>query len=226
MHITDTRLETPPLREGDRLSAEEFHRRYEAMPELRNAHLIDGVVHMSSPASFERHGRPHSEIHGWLYLYSRFLPGVRLADNTSLRVDDLNEPQPDLMLFLDADNGGRCWIDERGFVHGVPELIVEVSGSSSRLDGSLKRELYDRIGVAEYIVWHTVERRVEWLGQNDGVFREMPADKDGVIKSDIFPGLWLHVPSLLAGDVPLLTSHLEAGLASAEHKDFARRLNP
>ena len=219
-------IETPPLREGDRLRAEEFHRRYEAMPELRNAHLIDGVVHMSSPIRADQHGEPHALVIGWLHDYRRKLRGIRLTDNTTFRIDADNEPQPDAVMFLDPTRAGSAWIEDDGYLHGVPELIVEIAGSSSRLDGSLKRELYDRIGVAEYLVWHTVARRVEWLGQEDGVFQEMPADEEGVIKSAIFPGLWLHVSSLLEGDIPLLTSHLEAGLASAEHQEFARRLNP
>jgi len=33
---------TPPLQSGDHLSAREFLRRYEAMPEVKKAELIDG----------------------------------------------------------------------------------------------------------------------------------------------------------------------------------------
>ena len=36
----------PPLREGDRLTREEFLRRWEAMPDLKWAELIDGIVYM------------------------------------------------------------------------------------------------------------------------------------------------------------------------------------
>ena len=228
MNITDAgaSLETPPLREGDHLNAEEFHRRYEAMPELKNARLIDGVVHMSSPMCFHRHGRPHSEIHGWLYLYSRFLPGIHLADNTSLRVDDLNEPQPDLMLFLDGANGGASWFDDRGFVHGVPDLIVEVAGTTAREDAGEKRALYESIGVREFILWRTIEQRLDWWHLVGGTYQLLPPDEAGVIRSVVFPGLWLYPDALIGRDARAIAAVIEAGLASEEHQKFAATLRP
>jgi hypothetical protein len=39
-------LSPPPLRDGDRLTSDEFMRRWEAMPEL-----IDGIVYMASPVT-------------------------------------------------------------------------------------------------------------------------------------------------------------------------------
>ena len=38
-----------PLEHGDHLTREEFERRYEAMPHVRKAELIEGVVYMPSP---------------------------------------------------------------------------------------------------------------------------------------------------------------------------------
>jgi len=37
-----------PLENGERLTRDEFMRRYEAMPDLKNAELIEGVVHVRS----------------------------------------------------------------------------------------------------------------------------------------------------------------------------------
>ena len=37
-------LKLPPLESGDRLSRAEFERRYAAMPALKKAELIEGVV--------------------------------------------------------------------------------------------------------------------------------------------------------------------------------------
>jgi hypothetical protein len=48
----------PPLEPGDRLTRPEFERRYDAMPHLRKAELIEGVVHMPSPVRYRHHGRP------------------------------------------------------------------------------------------------------------------------------------------------------------------------
>ncbi len=52
----------PPLENGDRLTRVEFERRYEAMPNLKKAELIEGEVYMPSPVQQRRHGRPHSHL--------------------------------------------------------------------------------------------------------------------------------------------------------------------
>jgi hypothetical protein len=59
---------TPPLSEGDRLTRDEFLRRWEAMPNLKWAELINGVVHMPSPVS-EIHGDFHGRLSFWLGTY-------------------------------------------------------------------------------------------------------------------------------------------------------------
>ena len=57
------RLVIPPLENGDRLSRAEFERRYQAMPQLRKAELIEGVVYnMSSPLRIKSHGEPHGNL--------------------------------------------------------------------------------------------------------------------------------------------------------------------
>lgn len=40
-----TGLHIPPLENGDRLSRHEFERRYQSMPDLKKAELIEGVVY-------------------------------------------------------------------------------------------------------------------------------------------------------------------------------------
>ena len=82
-----------PLENGDRLTRAEFERRYEAMPGLKKAELIEGVVFMPSPVRFKSHGKPHSQINGWLFNYSVATPGTEVADNSTLRLDPDNEPQ-------------------------------------------------------------------------------------------------------------------------------------
>lgn len=69
---------SPVLREGDRLTSAEFLRRWESMPELQHAELIDGVVFMASPVSLP-HGDFHLRLAGWLWLYSEHTPGCQVA---------------------------------------------------------------------------------------------------------------------------------------------------
>src|SRR3954451_18710522 len=93
-------MTVPPLENGDRLTRPEFERRYEAMPGLKKAELIEGVVYMPSPVNFDRHGGPHFDLIGWMAPYRIATPGVRGGDNSSLRLDLDNEPQPDVFLMI------------------------------------------------------------------------------------------------------------------------------
>ena len=73
--VFDPRSATlPPLENGDRLTRAEFERRYEAMPELKKAELIEGVVYMPSPVRCSRHGEPQNWVAGWLFVYKLARP--------------------------------------------------------------------------------------------------------------------------------------------------------
>ena len=60
----------PPLETGDHLSRAEFERRYMAMPHVKKAELVEGVVFMPSPVFFQSHGEPHATVLGWLFGYA------------------------------------------------------------------------------------------------------------------------------------------------------------
>src|SRR5438034_100766 len=111
--------EIPPLQNGDRLTRAEFERRYDAMPDLKKAELVEGVVYiMPSPVRDTDHGHPHFNVITWLGHYAAFTPGVRGGDNSSLRMNLENEPQPDAYLRLLPTHGGQADIDKDGYVTG------------------------------------------------------------------------------------------------------------
>jgi len=95
-----------PLENGDQLTRAEFERRYQAMPWLKKAELIEGVVYMPSPVRIHVHARPHAHLVTWAGVYCAATPGVTVADNGTLRLDLDNEPQPDVMLQIDPEKGG------------------------------------------------------------------------------------------------------------------------
>ncbi len=86
----------PPLENGDRLTRAEFERRYEAMPGLKKAELVEGEVHMPSLVHHGRHSHPHTRLVTWLGIYETDTPGVEAGDNGSIRLDLLNKPSPTL----------------------------------------------------------------------------------------------------------------------------------
>jgi hypothetical protein len=214
----------PPLKDGDRLSRDEFERRYDAMPHLKKAELIEGVVHVPSPVRCQHHGEPHSNLGGWLYNYRRSTPGVRLADNASVRMDLGNMPQPDCLLFISPELGGKVQIDADDYVNGSPELLAEVAASSVSYDLHAKLQAYLRNGVREYIVWRVDERQIDWFVLRENGYERLSPDEDGVLRSSVFPGLWLDPSALLRDDFDKLQSVLERGLDSSEHAEFVARL--
>jgi len=214
----------PPLESGDHLSRAEFERRYEAHPEIKKAELIEGVVYVASPVRFRQHGLPHSMVIAWLATYWAATPGVSVGDNATLRLEEDNELQPDAMMRLEPELGGRSWIDEEDYVNGAPELIVEVAASSAALDLHKKLHLYERIGVQEYVALQMYEQRVDWFVLREGRYQRLEPDEAGVLRSQVFPGLWLDPQALLKGDLAAVLKVLQEGLASEEHAEFVGRL--
>ena len=152
-----------PLENGDRLTRIEFERRYDAMPHLKKAELIEGVVYMPSPVHFESHSKPHVSIITWLATYSLDTPGVEVGDNATVRLDMDNEPQPDALLRLDSALGGSSHLSDDDYIEGPPELIVEIAASSASYDLHDKLNVYRRNGVKEYMVWRVYEEALDWF---------------------------------------------------------------
>ena len=177
----------PALENGDRLTRREFERRYAACPDVKKAELIEGVVYLPSPVHLAGHAKPHSAVQGVLLVYAAHTPGVAVADNASVRLDLDNEPQPDVLLWIEEEAGGQSRVSDDDYLEGAPELVVEVAASSASIDMHAKRNVYRRSGVREYVVWRTHERRIDWFELVDGEYRPLPEDREGVLRSRAFP---------------------------------------
>src|SRR5215510_8641115 len=175
------------------LTRNEFERRYEARPDIKKAELIEGVVYMPSPVRAKSHSRPHGQVMTWLGTYAAATPGVDLEDNATVRLDLDNEPQPDALLRLEPEAGGRSYIGEDDYIEGAPELIVEVAASSASYDLHEKLRAYRRNGVQEYIVWRVHDKQVDWFMLREDEYVPAAPDEAGVIHSQVFPGLRLAV---------------------------------
>lgn len=215
-------LTIPPLENGDKLTRWEFERRYQGMPHLKKAELIEGIVYMASPLRFESHAEPHANIIGWLALYKAATPGVRLGDNATVRLDIDNEPQPDALLRI--DKGGQSTISQDDYVEGAPELIIEIAASSASYDVHQKLNVYRRNQLQEYLVWRFYEQEIDWFRLQAGEYIKLEPHSDGIMRSQIFPGLWLDKNALLMGDLGKVLVILQRGLETAEHRDFVNKL--
>jgi Uma2 family endonuclease len=214
----------PPLENGDRLTRAEFERRYDAMPELKKAELIEGEVYMSSAVRHGRHSQPHSVLVTYLGFYAAHTPGVESGDNGSIRLDLDNEPQPDAYLIILPEQGGQARISEDDYIEGAPELVAEVATSSVSYDLGKKLNAYRRNGVREYVVWRVLDRELDWFENREGRFDLKLVAADGMMRSAVLPGLWIDPAALVRRDVAAALAVLQQGLSSQEHGEFVGRL--
>ena len=212
----------PPLREGDRLTSDEFMRRWEAMPDLKHAELIDGIVYMASPVS-SPHSRFHVTLASWLDRYEIATPGCEAGMEGTWLMGGREVPQPDTTLKILPRKGGQSR-EEGDYNAGAPELIVEVAVSSRARDLGVKRKMYERMRVQEYVVAVTRQAKVVWNIWTPDGYQALEPGPDGIIRSLCFPGLWLDIVALWALDKVRLHAALQQGLGTPEHAAFVARL--
>ena len=206
----------PPLENGDRLTRLEFERRYQGMPEVKKAELIQGVVYMASPLRFQPHAEPHGRLITWLGVYQAVTPEVQMGIEPTVRLDIDNEPQPDGVLLINPESGGQSRLSDEGYIEGAPELVVEIAASSATIDLGDKKVAYQRSGVREYIVWQVFEQKIDWFSLEDGDYISLIPDERGVICSVLFPGLWLDVSAMLGGNMQQVLAVLQTGIKSRQ----------
>lgn len=214
----------PPLNSGDRLTSAEFERRYEAMPGVK-AELIEGVVFVVPPICNDDHGAPHFDAITWMGLYRIRTPGIQGGDNSTLKLDLQNMPQPDAFLRILPEFGGQSTNTADGkYIEGAPEFVAEIAATSANYDLYDKFHSYERNGVREYFVWRVWDREIDWFILRNGRFERHVAGTDGVLRSEVLPGLWLDHAALIAGNMLRVSEVALAGTQSPEHAAFVATL--
>jgi Uma2 family endonuclease len=161
----------------------------------------------------------------WLGVHRASTTGVQVGDNTTVRLDFENVVQPDAVLRLDPRLGGRSHISKDDYLEGPPELIVEIATSSAAYDLHDKRRVYARNGVQECLAVQMYEQKVDWFVLREGVYETLKPDTQRVLRSEIFPGLWLNPAPFFNGDLAALLAVLKQRLALPEHSGFLARLH-
>ena len=100
--------------------------------------------------------------------------------------------------------------------------MAEIAHSSRSIDLNQKKEDYRRAGVLEYLVLSVEDQRLFWFRLPPGEL--ITANRKGIARSAVLPGLWLHEEALLAHDMNRTEAALRQGLASRAHASFVRRL--
>jgi Uma2 family endonuclease len=228
-----------PLRDGQRLTVAEFMRRYEAMPDGFRAELLNGVVyvnrwfetdangkvHLMPPIDDGAHAAPQFGMGTVFGVYQGSTPGVRGRGPVTVVLSPVSSGvEPDAVLRVLPESGGQTVIGADGYIHGPPELVVEVANTSVARDLGVKYDTYEQAGVREYVVVRTAGRVVEWFRLVRGRYVPLPPDDDGLFRSRLFPGLWVDPAAVLGEDMPRLLTVLQQGLNSPEHATFVVKL--
>jgi Uma2 family endonuclease len=156
--------------------------------------------------------------------YIEATPGTEaLLNNTQILGPD-SEPEPDACIFIAPEYGGQVYMAEDGYLHGAPELIVEVSSATESIDLHRKKDDYEKAGVREYVVLALRMRRVFWFVRQRAKYKEVARPADGIFRSREFPGLWLDADAVLRNHRQRVLAALKQGLATPEHAAFVTKL--
>lgn len=209
------------LRSGDSMTREEFHQLYEKMPEDFKAELLGGIVYVASPLK-NLHSKNHMRLSSIFDAYEAATPGVQAGDNATVFLSKTDEVQPDLFLRILPKHGGQTRDTNDGYIAGAPELIGEIAYSSRSVDLHIKRKRYAKAGVIEYLVVCLDPREIYWFDFRTG--RTLEPDSCGILRSRVFPGLWVGSDALIDLEYAELMETLKQGLATSDHLAFVNRL--
>jgi len=148
---------------------------------------------------------------------------VRIWSSCSLK-NVTNEPQPDAFLRILPEHGGQSKVDSDDYINGAPEFVAEVAATSVNYDLNVKLNAYRRNQVEEYLVWRTLEDAVDWFILRGGQYTARAPGPDGILRSEVLPGLWLDPDALIRRDPPALMNVGQKGIASPEHAAFVAKL--
>ncbi|ANX03277.1 Uma2 family endonuclease [Immundisolibacter cernigliae] len=146
---------------------------YLSWPDELRYELIDGRAYAMSPVSMRQHQAIVGELFSQIANALQGHPCQAYVAPFDVRLPRGNEAdeaidtvvQPDIAVFCDR---GR--LDERG-ARGAPDWVIEVlSPSTASHDQLLKRDLYERHGVAEYWLVHPGDRLVTVYRLLDGAY--------------------------------------------------------
>lgn len=190
------------------MSRKEFLDRWNRMPGLKHAELIDGTVYAPSPLSDPHAG--YDNLLGFLFCYySSLVPGCRPLSNATWLMTSRSAPQPDQCLCWTGP-GTRSRLVNK-LRTGVPDLVAEVCRSSRSYDLGPKLRLYEAAGVPEYVALILEDERIEWRVLERGRYRMMKPHRDGTYRSNVFPGLWLDERAFWKEDPAALMAAVDRG---------------
>lgn len=135
---------------------------FRLLPEGTLCEVIDNVLYMSPAPKYN-----HQSLIGLLarrignYLEKSNIGEVIISPFDVYFDDLLSAVQPDLLVVL---NENRHILKEDGYIHGAPDVMIEVLSSDKKRDLVKKKSLYERAGVQEYFTVKPENREINlWV---------------------------------------------------------------
>jgi Uma2 family endonuclease len=155
---------------------------FKLLPEGTLCEVIDNVLYMSPTPKYN-----HQRLLGLLFNkicnhVDHTKTGEVIISPFDVYFDHLlSAVQPDLLF---VSNSNRSILKEDGYIHGAPDLIVEVLSSNKKRDTVEKRSLYERAGVKEYFIVNPVDRKIQCYRLTNNEY-DLVYDQDGMFTSTI-----------------------------------------
>lgn len=135
---------------------------FRLLPEGTSCEVIDNILYMSPAPKYD-----HQRLLGLLYrILSAHVEKLNIGEVIISPFDVyfeelLSAVQPDVLVVL---NKNRSILKEDGYIHGSPDIIIEVLSVDKKRDLVQKKNLYEKAGVTEYFTVNPENREIDsWL---------------------------------------------------------------
>lgn len=158
---------------------------YAKIPQDGMRHEIIDGVHIVNAAPSTVHQHVSKRLQYQLYTKVELAGlGVLFNAPVDVQLSEFDIVQPDLVIILN-ENVRKITPTK---IKVAPNLVVEIlSPSTSELDHTLKKDLFERSGVQEYWIVDPFEQNIEQWILTDGKFLQAPSADPIVLK--IAPGV-------------------------------------
>lgn len=171
---------------------------YTTWPDDERWEIIDGEAWDMSPAPSLKHQRVLYNLSTIFGIFFHGKPCQPFFAPTDVVLDETNIVQPDLLVVCDKSKMTPANIQ------GAPDLVVEIlSPSTSLKDRRVKKALYERFGVREYLLIHPEDEVLDRFTLVDGKYDVGEVfGWDETVTLTAFPELVLKLWELFGKELP------------------------
>ncbi len=156
---------------------------FRILPEGTLCEVIDNILYMS-PAPKYNHQRLLFFLSKKIsyHVEARQLGEIMISPFDVYLENLFSAVQPDI-LFVSNEN--RSILKEDGYIHGAPDLIIEVLSADTKRDKIIKKNLYERAGVKEYFIINPKDSNVLAYASNNQSVYDLAYEATGYFKSGL-----------------------------------------